>query len=134
MGGKIIWGPSQTLAVWVVELDSPSQWKIRRDEHFQQLILARWNEKEAVLVVDVVNKDDQSVNACSDFRFVSGVTSAGSGGPSNAAGNGATGNDQGSAAPYNTQGSAVHDNVEGTGDTCSSPPPSMPPEQAQPVD
>ena len=43
MGGKIIWGPSQTLTVWVVELDSPSQWKIRRDEHSQQLILARWN-------------------------------------------------------------------------------------------
>jgi len=35
METKIIWGPSQTLAVWVVELDSPSQWKIRRDEHFQ---------------------------------------------------------------------------------------------------
>ena len=25
METKIIWGPSQTLAVWVVELDSPSQ-------------------------------------------------------------------------------------------------------------
>ena len=153
METKIIWGPSQTLAVWVVELDSPSQWKIRRDEHFHQLILSRWNEKEAVLAVDVVNKDDESVNTCSGVRFVSGVTSAGSGVPCNAGsshasvngqgssggtGNGqgsaAHGNGQGSAAPDITQGSVVPDNVEGTGDTCSSLPPSMPPEQAQPVD
>jgi len=38
MATKIIWGPSQTLAVWVLDTDSGSEWKVRRDEHFQQLI------------------------------------------------------------------------------------------------
>ena len=34
MATKIIWGPSQTLSVWVVDTDSGSEWKVRRDEHF----------------------------------------------------------------------------------------------------
>jgi len=111
---------------------------------FSSLYFLDGMKKEAVLAVDVVNKDDESVNTCSGVRFVSGVTSAGSGVPCNAGSShagvngqgssGGTGNGQDSAAPDITQGSVVPDNVEGTGDTCSSPPPSMPPEQAQLVD
>ena len=35
MSIKIIWGPSQTLSMWVVDTDTSSKWKVRRDEHFQ---------------------------------------------------------------------------------------------------
>jgi len=80
-------------------------------------------KKEAVLAVDVVNKDDESVNTCSGVRFVSGVTSAGSGVPCNAGSshagvngqgsNGGTGNGQGSAAHGNGQGSAAPDITQG---------------------
>jgi hypothetical protein len=30
---KIIWGPSQIIAVWVLDQDTGSEWKLRRDEH-----------------------------------------------------------------------------------------------------
>jgi hypothetical protein len=30
---KIYWGPSQTLVVWVIDNDSASMLKLRRDEH-----------------------------------------------------------------------------------------------------
>ena len=55
MATKIIWGPSQTLSVWAVDNDSDSEWKIRRDEHFEQLIKERWDERVALVVVDVVS-------------------------------------------------------------------------------
>ena len=38
---KIIWGPSQTLVVWVLDQDTGSEWKIRRDEHLQQMVKDR---------------------------------------------------------------------------------------------
>jgi hypothetical protein len=38
---KIIWGPSQTLAVWVLDQDTGSEWKLRRDDHVQQIIKDR---------------------------------------------------------------------------------------------
>jgi hypothetical protein len=74
MAAKIIWGPSQTLAVWVVDTDSGSEWKVRKDEHFHQMIRDRWAERVAFLVVDVVRKNGESVNASSSRRCVSGVT------------------------------------------------------------
>jgi hypothetical protein len=124
MATKIIWGPAQTLAIWVLETDSGSTWKIRRDEHFQQLILQRWNERVAVVSVDVVSKYDHLGTSTSTDRCASGVTSAA-----------AADNAQGSATDDNTQGVAAGGgNVEGSGDTCSTPPPSMPGEQAEPVD
>ena len=45
MASKIIWGPSQKLDVWVVDSDSESEWKVRRDEHFEQLIKDRWDDR-----------------------------------------------------------------------------------------
>jgi hypothetical protein len=105
---KIIWGPSQTLAVWVLDQDTGSEWKLRRDEHVHQMIKDRWDERLAFVVVDVVNKHDSNDPSASRAnepsgelsraRCVSGVTS---------------GNDP-SAGPSN---------AEGYGDTCSSPPP-----------
>ena len=96
---KIIWGPSQTLALWVLDQDTGSEWKIRRDEHFDQMIRDRWNERLAVIAVDVVTKDGYTENASSGAskgRCVSGVTSERNGGQS-------------------------ADDAEGYGDTYSSP-------------
>ena len=62
MATKIIWGPSQTLSVWVVDTDSGSEWKVRRDEHFQQMVKDRWGQRVAFLVVDVVSKHAYSGN------------------------------------------------------------------------
>ena len=31
LASKIIWGSSQTLSVWVLDQDTGSEWKIRRD-------------------------------------------------------------------------------------------------------
>ena len=74
MTTKIIWGPSQTLSVWAVDNDSDSEWKIRRDEHFEELIKDRWADRIAVLVVDVVSKNDQGSGTTSSFgRSASGV-------------------------------------------------------------
>ena len=119
----------------MVDSDSESEWKVRRDEHFEQLIKDRWNDRVVVLVVDVVSKHAQSANASSSIRCASGVTSAqGSAAPGNAQGSAAPGNAQGSGAPDNVEGSVVPDNVEGNGDTCSSPPPSVLVEEAEEVD
>ena len=98
---KIIWGPSQTLAVWVLDQDTGSEWKIRRDEHFDQMIRDRWDERLAVMAVDVVRKDGYSDNAgsgASKGRCVSGISS-----------------------DHNRGQSVVVDEAEGCGDTCSSP-------------
>jgi len=110
----------------VVDSYNESKWKVRRDEYFEQLIKDRWNDRVAVLVVDVVSKHAQTANASSGVRCASGVTSA--------QGSAAPGNAQGSGAPDNIEDSAVSDNVEGSGDTCSSPPPSVPVEEAEEVD
>ena len=79
-----------------------------------------------MLVVDVDSKHAQTANASSSVRCASGVTSA--------QGNAAPGNAQGSAAPSNAQGSAVPNNVKGSGDTGSSPPPSVAVEEVEEVD
>ena len=89
------------VAVWVLDQDTGSEWKIRRDEHFEQMIRDRWDERLAVIAVDIVRKDGHSENASSGAlkgRCVSGVTSDRNGGPS-----------------------VVVDDAEGCGDTCSSP-------------
>jgi len=87
----------------MVDSDSESEWKVRRDEHFEQLIKDRWNDRVVVLVVDVVSKHDQTANASSGVRCASGVTSA--------QGSAAPGNAQGSGTPDNVEGSAIPDNV-----------------------
>jgi len=77
LASKIIWGPSQTLAVWVLDQDTGSEWKLRRDEHMQQMIKDRWDERQAILVVDVVSNDSMKGKYSSDAskgRCVSGVT------------------------------------------------------------
>ena len=76
MATKIIWGPSQTLSVWAVDNDSDSEWKIRRDEHFEQLIKERPDERVAVVVVDVVSKNEQGSGTAGSVRSASGVTTA----------------------------------------------------------
>ena len=119
MATKIIWGPSQTLAVWVLDTDSGFEWKVRSNEHFQQLIKDRWADMVAFLVVDVVSKHGESVNASSGRRCVSGVTTG--------EGSGIHGNGGGRAS------NVASENVEGTGDTCSTPP-SVSADIAEPVD
>jgi len=115
MATKIIWGPSQTLSVWAVDNDSDSEWKIRRDEHFEQLIKERWDERVALVVVDVVSKNGQGSGTAGTVRSASGVTTAeASGVHANAGGSGIG---AGSGAP---------ENAEGCGDTSSSPPPPQP--------
>jgi hypothetical protein len=86
--------------VWVLDQDTGSEWKIRRDEHFQQMIRDRWDERLALIAVDVVSKDGSNGNASSGAskgRCVSSVISGPNGGPN-----------------------VVVDDAEGCGDTCSS--------------
>ena len=56
VASKIIWGNSQTLSVWAVDSDSAAEWKLRRNEHFKQMIQGRLNDRLAYLVVEVVDK------------------------------------------------------------------------------
>jgi hypothetical protein len=58
MAGKIIWGSSsQALSVWVLDTETGSEWKLRRNEHFEQMMRDRWEQKVAFLTVEVVDKD-----------------------------------------------------------------------------
>ena len=109
---RIIWGPSQTLSVWVLDQDTGSEWKIRRDEHLQQMVKDRWDERMAFIAVDVVSKGGFTDKGSSIARCVSSVTDGSHVGPSH-----------------------VPDNAEGCGDTCRSPPaPPLPTEQPIAVD
>jgi hypothetical protein len=119
MSTKIIWGPSQTLSVWVVDTNTGSKWKVRRDEHFQQMVKDSWRERVVVLVVDVVSKHVISGDASSSHRCASGVTTG-----------------EGSGISENVAGIGFNffENAEGTGDACSSPPPSVPSNIPEPVD
>jgi len=111
LSSKIIWGPLQTLSVWVVDQDTGSEWRLRRDEHVQQMVKDRWADRLAFLNVEVVNKnlcnDNDSSAASKGGRCVSGVTS---------------GNEP-NTEPVD---------VEGFGDTCSTPTP--PPEVPVAID
>jgi hypothetical protein len=110
---KIIWGRSQTLAVWVLDQDTGSEWKIRRDEHFQQMIKDRMDERLAKISVDVVNKDggfEHGSSCGSKAICLSGVTNGSKSGLS-----------------------VVADQVEGCGDTCSSPAPDIEPNPSNPA-
>jgi len=51
MATKIIWGPSQTLALWVLDRDTGSEWKIRRDDHWQQMLKDKWDESTKTKMV-----------------------------------------------------------------------------------
>ena len=80
------------------------------------MIKERWDDRAAVLVVDVVSKNGQdSGNAGSSSGCASGVTTGeGSGVHGNVGCSGIGG------------GSGVPENAEGTGDTSTSPPPTHP--------
>ncbi|CAN6310721.1 unnamed protein product [Urochloa humidicola] len=65
LAGKFIWGPSQTLSVWVVDESTGSEWKLRRDDYVEQMIKDRWVERQARLAVDVVRKDMSTNNGSS---------------------------------------------------------------------
>ena len=83
------------------------------------MVKDRWGQRVAFLVVDVVSKHAYSGNDSSTRRCASGVTTGeGSGIPKNVGGS----------------GSNVPENAESTGDTCSSPPPSVPADIPEPVD
>jgi hypothetical protein len=106
MTGKIIWGTSQALSVWVLDTETGSEWKLRRNEHFEQMMKDRWDQKVAYLVVEVVDKAGYS-GVC---------TSAGSKADGESGGrcrSGVTNNDAASG-PNQGQG-------EGIGDTYTSP-------------
>jgi hypothetical protein len=63
MATKIIWGPSQTLSIWVLDSDTiGSEWKIRRDEHWQKMIEEKWKERVAYIAVEVTAKDGYETN------------------------------------------------------------------------
>ena len=68
----------------------------------------RWAQGVAFLIVDVVSKHATSGNTSSSRKYASGVTTG-----------------EGSGIPGN--------NAEGTGDACSSPSPSVPPDIPEPV-
>ena len=62
MATKIIWGPGQTLSIWVLDSDSGSEWKIRRDEQWQKMIEEKWEERMAYITVEVTTKDGYETN------------------------------------------------------------------------
>ena len=77
MASKIIWGPSQTIAVWSVDTDSAAEWRIRKDEHFDKMIQSMLVQRVANLVVEVVEKPGyQQINSSNRSVGTSGVTSA----------------------------------------------------------
>ncbi|CAO2161156.1 unnamed protein product [Urochloa humidicola] len=76
MAAKIIWGPSQELAVWAVDSDSAAEWKIRKNEHFEKMIKSRLSEKLAYVIVEVVDKGGyQTGHTTTWSKGSSGVTS-----------------------------------------------------------
>ncbi|CAL5030757.1 unnamed protein product, partial [Urochloa decumbens] len=84
MASKIIWGPSQTLAVWAVDTDSDAEWKMRKNEHFEKMIASRFNERVAKVVVEVVEKagyqhQEEHVRSRAGSIGSSGLTSHGEG-------------------------------------------------------
>ncbi|KAJ1266874.1 hypothetical protein BS78_07G013100, partial [Paspalum vaginatum] len=60
-----IWGPSQQLAVWGVDPESRSEWRVTSDSHLMQMIDARLGEKLMYLSVEVVDKADNVADTCS---------------------------------------------------------------------
>ena len=70
MATKIILGSSQTLSVWAIDNGSDSEWKIRRVEHFNELIKERWDDRAVVLVVDVVSKFGEGSSNAGSFTDV----------------------------------------------------------------
>ncbi|CAL5046029.1 unnamed protein product [Urochloa decumbens] len=96
MAAKTIWGRSQTLAVWATDTDSAAKWKLRRNEHFEKMILGRLNNRMAELDVEIVEKEGyqyQILQSSVGSKATSGVTSH----------------------------SGPATNAEGVGDTCTSP-------------
>jgi hypothetical protein len=100
---KIIWGPIQTLSIWVLDTNTGSEWKIRRDDQWQVMMKDKWDEGVAHIAMEVFAKggyerNDSSVASQVDNTAIplrSGVT--------------------------NLDGSSAGPNEEGTADTFSSP-------------
>jgi hypothetical protein len=106
MTRKINWGTSQALSVSVLDTETSSEWKLRRNEYFEQMMRDLWDQKVAFLAVEVVNK----------ARYSGVCTSAGSkadGKSGDRCRSGATNNDA-TSGPNQGQG-------EGIGDTYTSP-------------
>lgn len=116
---KIVWGPSQTLAIWVLDSDTRSEWKIRRNDQWQQMMKDKRDERMPHIAVEVVTKDGYDTH---DISVASKGTN--------------------SAPPprsdvTNPEASYAGTYAEGIGDTCTSPLGEIPPEQANepvPVD
>ena len=53
---KIIWGRGQTLSIWVLDTDTGSEWRIRRDEHWQQMMNETRDETMSHICVEVITK------------------------------------------------------------------------------
>jgi len=68
---KIIWGPSQTLSIWVLDTNTGSEWKIRRDYQWLVMIKDKWDERVAHIAVEVVAKDEYERNDSSVASKVS---------------------------------------------------------------
>ncbi|WVZ83224.1 hypothetical protein U9M48_030393 [Paspalum notatum var. saurae] len=57
MATKIIWGSSQELQVWGVDTESGSEWRVRDNDQFQQMIQCRLDVRFMKLAVDVIEKE-----------------------------------------------------------------------------
>jgi len=104
---KIIWGPSQTLAIWVLDSDTGSEWKIRRDDQWQQMIEEKWDERMAHIAVEVTAKAGYENRESLVASKVSNTANPARSGVTTANVDGA---------------SSAGTNAEGIGDSCFSPP------------
>ena len=71
---KIIQGPSKTLSIWVLDTDTGSEWKIRRDDQWQVMMKDKWDERVAYIAVEVVAKDGYERNDSSVASKVSNTS------------------------------------------------------------
>lgn len=110
MARKIIWGRTQTLIIWGVDIDSGAEWKLTSNAQFEDMIKSRWHENVVNLAVEVAEKDGshpvETVGSvvrggCSAAQATSGVIDADAAGSVEGGGAGGAGGS--------------------TGDTCSSP-------------
>ncbi|RLM48430.1 hypothetical protein C2845_PMPSC055917 [Panicum miliaceum] len=100
MAGKMIWGRTQTLIIWGVDIDSGSEWKLTSNAQFEDMIKSRWHENVVNPAVEVAEKDgSQPVETvgsaarggCSVAQGTSGVTDADAAGSVEGGGVGVTG-------------------------------------------
>jgi len=58
MAAKIIWGRSQTLLVWGMDIDSGGEWRLTSNDQFKEMLFARFNEKVAHLCAKLLKRMD----------------------------------------------------------------------------